>query len=336
MIGRLDLTGERLLTIKLGERKVSMQGISVVIPVYNRERHLKQAIQSVLDQEFSGTLEIIISDDGSTDRSIQIAESFGSVVKIIRKPKKCMSQGVAGARNRGIQVATQPYICFLDSDDFYLSGYINRMIEIMKSRQDIGFAFCRTKKLEEISGTRNFAPWTRKVVNSDDVKYLGLTRSKLIHIITLIVRTEVFQQIGMFNESYSNGEDGDFWIRLGENYSGIFSDFYGAVYRVNHSAEQLSKNSSHKIDDCALRVFSSALQRCRLLKTYDPYRHFLIKMKIFGIKYSRKYHLFYRAILIGLMITHPICSIRYIQNIMLTRHYSLHKTLVGVSNDCDD
>lgn len=87
-----------------------MIGISIIIPTYNREQFIREAIKSVIDQDYDGIIEIIISDDGSSDTTIKIAETFGAKVKVIRKPENCQSQGASGARNRGINASTQPYI----------------------------------------------------------------------------------------------------------------------------------------------------------------------------------------------------------------------------------
>ena len=64
-------------------------GISIIIPTYNRQKFVKEAIQSVLDQNYEGKLEIIISDDGSTDETLAIVESFGNKIKLLRKPESC-------------------------------------------------------------------------------------------------------------------------------------------------------------------------------------------------------------------------------------------------------
>src|SRR5690242_8516469 len=108
------------------------RGITVIIPTYNSEKFLKEAITSVLQQEYNEQIEIIISDDGSCDNSLSIASSFGKKVKILRKPQDCSSQGAAGARNRGIAAASQPFICFLDSDDFYLKGHLKSLSNLFK------------------------------------------------------------------------------------------------------------------------------------------------------------------------------------------------------------
>jgi len=294
------------------------RGVSVIIPVYNRENFLKESIQSVLTQKFSGTLEIIVSDDGSIDKSLQIAESFGPAVRVLRKPNNCLSQGASSARNRGIQAANQPFICFLDSDDFYLPGHLNRMVDLLESRQDICFAFSRMQDMREIDGIRHYSPWTRSVVTDRDVCYLGLTRPRLVSMNTLILRRRVFQEIGLFNESYSNGEDGDLWLRLSECYKGAFLDQFGAVCRSEHGSGQLSNNNEAIIRECALQVFSSALTRYKNQKKGDSYRLFLLKQKKAGIMYYKDYSWRYRMVLTSLMIRCPVCFVRFVYDYWLT------------------
>ena len=66
------------------------QGISVIIPTYNRDQFIGEAIESALNQKYNGKLEIIISDDGSTDKTLEIAGSYGKSVAILRKEKTCL------------------------------------------------------------------------------------------------------------------------------------------------------------------------------------------------------------------------------------------------------
>lgn len=89
------------------------KGISIIIPTFNREAFIGEAIQSILKQEYPYKIEIIISDDGSTDNTLSIAARYGQKRKILKKPDNCLSQGASGARNRGIAAATQPFLGFL-------------------------------------------------------------------------------------------------------------------------------------------------------------------------------------------------------------------------------
>jgi glycosyltransferase involved in cell wall biosynthesis len=258
-----------------------MKGISVIIPVYNREAFLEEAIQSVLDQNYEGDLEIIVSDDGSTDHSLEIASSFGNQVLLLRKPEGCMSQGVSGTRNRGIAAATQPYVAFLDSDDFYLPNHLNRMVAALESRQELGFVFSRTLQMKEEDGRKLFAPWTRTKVTKRDILYPVISGSYVVNTNAFLFRRAVFEMVGVFNESYTNYEDSDMWLRISEQYKGGFSDHNGAVYRIEHDLSQLTdKNNQDKIRRCSKCIYTDALVRCQLQSKRDSYRLFRLRLTL--------------------------------------------------------
>ena len=96
-------------------RDDSGPSISVVIPCCNAAAFLRATIASILGQTQS-VLEVIVVDDGSTDDSASIAESFGPPVRVIRQP----NQGESAARNRGIEAAVGEWVAFLDADDLWL------------------------------------------------------------------------------------------------------------------------------------------------------------------------------------------------------------------------
>ena len=257
----------------------NMKGISVIIPVYNREAFIREAIQSIFDQNYEGGLEIIVSDDGSTDRSLEIAASFGTQVKVILKPEGCASQGVSGARNRGIVAATHPYISFLDSDDFYLPGHLSRMVRVLESKMELGFVFSRILQLKEENGSRLFSPWTRVKLTKWDILYPVISGSNVVHTNAFLFKRDVFETVGFFNESYTNGEDGDMWMRVSEQYIGGFSDHYGAVYRIGHNYNQLTdKNNQDQIQRCFKGVYTDALVRCQSHSRMDRYRLFRLRL----------------------------------------------------------
>jgi glycosyltransferase involved in cell wall biosynthesis len=95
--------------------------VSVIIPVYNTERYLAQAIESVLGQSLPAA-EIIVVDDGSTDRSPEIARSYNAAVQVITQG----NQGAAAARNRGIEASQGSLLAFLDADDYWTSDKLER------------------------------------------------------------------------------------------------------------------------------------------------------------------------------------------------------------------
>jgi glycosyltransferase involved in cell wall biosynthesis len=286
------------------------RGITVIIPTYNSEKFLKEAITSVLQQEYNEQIEIIISDDGSCDNSLSIASSFGKKVKILRKPQDCSSQGAAGARNRGIAAASQPFICFLDSDDFYLKGHLKSLSNLFKRNPNIGFGFSRVLECKKINGETLYRQWTYPKVTKKDIRNPVVSRGHIVHTNSFMFRREVFEKTGVFNETYANGEDGDMWIRISELYKGSFANHYGTVYRSDHSDRQLTKNHEEKIMDASLSIFTNAENRYYQLNLKDSFRIFKIKQTILYIKYSdykRLYHFNY----IKLILKYPI-SVWYI------------------------
>ena len=283
------------------------RGVSVIIPVYNREKYIAQAIDSILNQNYSGILEIIVSDDGSTDQTIDIVNSFDdSRIKLLRKTN-CTKQGAAAARNRGLSIATQPYVCFLDSDDYQLPGFLNTMIEGLQQNVNCDFAFCRSlERIEHSTGTI-IVPWTKKFITSMDIKYIGLTSGKVINTNVFIFKKSIFDEIGIFNERYSNSEDIDLWIRIGEKYKCTFIDFVGAVRR-KHEGVQLTKNESNIVNSCAISIYEDALNR----KPKDSFRIYSLKFRILSHKreYKKKFKL---------IIVHPISALKHFLLILVNK-----------------
>ena len=107
-----------------------MPEVSIIIPVYNNEQYIEKCIQSVLNQTFEN-FEVIVINDGSTDKSGEILEKLNREdSRIILIEQK--NQGVAVARNRGMNKATGKYITFVDGDDYLKNDYIEKKTTILK------------------------------------------------------------------------------------------------------------------------------------------------------------------------------------------------------------
>jgi len=120
--------------------------ISVLMPVYNRQKYIKEAISSILNQTYKD-IQLLIYDDGSTDNTIQIIESIKSNrIKLI---KGLENKGVAFARNQLILNCTTKYACWMDSDDISIENRIERQIEQIK---DDTIVFCQWVWLKQVNG----------------------------------------------------------------------------------------------------------------------------------------------------------------------------------------
>ena len=104
--------------------------ISVVVPIYNVAEYLNECIDSILNQDYK-TTEILLIDDGSTDHSGKICDEYARKHRNIRVIHQ-KNAGLSAARNKGLSVAKGHYICFIDSDDYILPGYLSEMMKTIK------------------------------------------------------------------------------------------------------------------------------------------------------------------------------------------------------------
>ncbi len=188
----------------------STPGISVVIPVYNRPGLVVEALDSVLAQAWP-TLEVIVVDDGSTDgTAARVAAHPGradNIVRLIQQPNR----GESAARNAGIIAARQPFVAFLDSDDRWMPGKLAAQMEVFEQdpETDMVFSAYLDRRPTGLS-TVILSTWERSVNHTLD----RLLTGSCINTSTVVIRREVFNQVGLFDVSLRHCEDHDMWLRL--------------------------------------------------------------------------------------------------------------------------
>lgn len=158
-------------------------GISVIIPVYNANLYLREAIDSVLNQTVKPA-QFILVDDGSTDDSLEIARSYGNAVTVISQA----NGGTAAARNRGLAEATQPMIAFLDNDDRFMPHKLERQLDVLMNRPTALLCACRAR-----------AFWSSEVPESARQDVDLTPQFRLGQASTWLARRELFDLAGLFN-----------------------------------------------------------------------------------------------------------------------------------------
>src|SRR5437867_2556724 len=158
--------------------------VSVVIPVYNGERYLADAIQSVLDQTYEN-FEVIVVDDGSTDESAAVAKRFGEAIRYVHQA----NGGVSKARNTGIAEARGVYLAFLDQDDLWLPDKLSVQVAYLDSHPEVGAVYCQC----EVKGKG----WLRSSLYyaepvKDDV--LGIMSGTCLLMTASMIRKEVLRK----------------------------------------------------------------------------------------------------------------------------------------------
>ncbi len=219
--------------------------VSAIIPVYNGECYLAEAIASVLKQTYQ-PVEVIVVDDGSTDNSADIARSFPEV-RYIYQP----NQGVAVARNTGIAAASGEFIAFLDQDDLWTPNKLSLQVNYLLENPDIGYTLANMRAFLEPG--IEWPSWATK-------DYLSQETPAYI-VGSLVVRKSVLDKIGDFASHYKFGNDSDWFFRIRDADIPLTILPEVLLHKRIHS-----NNESHKVKAMTadlLQVVRASIQRKR-------------------------------------------------------------------------
>lgn len=186
--------------------------LSVIIPCYNHAAGLSTAIDSIRAQDWPN-VEIIIVDDGSTDRTQRLLmELAGSDLRSLRQA----NQGPAAARNAGIRAARGEWIAFLDADDYWLPGKLAEQFEMLARHPEARFSYGGVR-LRASDGSEQEV----KCDFGDRPLLLVLLEGSRLFTTTVIVRHDSLEETGLFHTELRTGEDWDLWLRLATHYPSV-------------------------------------------------------------------------------------------------------------------
>jgi hypothetical protein len=181
--------------------------ISIIIPVFNTERWVEDAIRSALQQTIA-QIEVVVVDDGSSDESLERALAFADErLTILSQPNR----GLSAARNAGILVASARLIGFLDGDDVWFTEKAERHLDLLERSPEIGLTFSWSAYLDD-EGEKTGQYLTSRC-HSPSAKDLT-RRNHVGNGSTSVVRRACFEQTGLFDEGMRSCEDLDMWIRI--------------------------------------------------------------------------------------------------------------------------
>ncbi len=189
---------------------------SVIVPLYNKEREVESTLRSVLAQTYQ-PLEIVVVDDGSTDRSAEIVESLGSpLIRLIRQS----NAGECAARNRAMSEARGEWFALLDADDEWKPEFLEEVAAMIEEWPDCGIYSTAFDIVSPTGRVRGNCPTERGVV--DNFWRESMTRYVTIPSATVLSRKAV-EQLGGFPEGMKMGGDQWMWIKLASYYGVCFS-----------------------------------------------------------------------------------------------------------------
>jgi glycosyltransferase involved in cell wall biosynthesis len=190
--------------------------VSVVIPTYNTGKYIVETVNSVLAQSYKDR-EILVVDDGSTDNTKEVLKPYMKQINYIYQENK----GRAGARNTAIKIAKGKYIAFLDSDDLWTAGKLEKQVAIMEQHQQIDFLFGDKQRFADNGTIIISSMFKEKGYNQEFFgdplyvrdPYVKLLMEPYVPTGTVIMKRECFDGSGLFDESIY-AEDWEFWLRI--------------------------------------------------------------------------------------------------------------------------
>ena len=205
--------------------------LSVVVPAYNRAWCLAEALDSVLAQDVAG-VELIVVDDGSTDGTAQMLAGYGEAIRVLRQENR----GVSAARNAGIAAAQAELLAFLDSDDVWLPGKLRAQVDFFAARPEA--LICQTEELWVKNG-RRVNPGRRHRKRGGMIFEASLELC-LVSPSAVMIRRELFERVGRFDEGLPACEDYDLWLRVSRRFPVHLIEAALIVKRGGHP-DQLSR-----------------------------------------------------------------------------------------------
>lgn len=257
--------------------------VSVIVPAYNAEKYVLEAIRSINDQNYK-PIEILLIDDGSTDGTVELVKQEAPHVRIIQQA----NAGASAARNTGLSQARGELIAFLDADDGWYPGKLLAQVDYLQQHPEVGVVFhewliwtpdengryVEPKRLSARDpeqtdghvasqfrlsrGTRFEIPVPGEIdPATSGWIYTLLLLQPIAHTSTVMMRSEVVREIGFFDTSLIAGEDYDYWLRVSRkfqihNLTGIYSFYRGVAGSLSNTP---------KADNFEYRVIRGAVDK---------------------------------------------------------------------------
>jgi glycosyltransferase involved in cell wall biosynthesis len=278
-----------------------MKKVSVIIPTFNRAGFLKNTVGSVLKQGYEN-IEIIIADDRSTDNTVEVVNEIRNEHPKIIYCRNSGVKGPSGARNTGLTRATGDYITFLDSDDVWLEGHLNKGLAILESYSRVDVIFSNYRVVEFPSGAFLFNFFDKKkilftlptVSLNDDVRLItgnlfeALIQENFFNLGGCIVSRPAVKGV-FFDERVTFAEDADFAIQMFKKNKACFAYRMEPVFVLYRHGGNLTetclKNGDNSFQDAHILLFTEYLSKY----AEGPRQKALLKEKISENMLGRSY-----------------------------------------------
>jgi glycosyltransferase involved in cell wall biosynthesis len=234
--------------------------ISCIVPVFNGENYLAEALESILAQTYR-PIEVIVVDDGSTDGTADVAARYGDRIRYVRQN----NGGPPTARNLGLSMATGEFVAFLDSDDLWHPEKLERQMACFETRPELDLCVTHLQRF-----------WIPQLEQEQkrfqDHRYAEVLPGYVTQ--TLLARRTLFDSVGCFDTSRRVGDPMDWFLRAGEMGAvmELLPDLlvYLRMHEKNLSVELHTRRMTASMQGAVLDVVKASLDRRRHHNKTDP------------------------------------------------------------------
>ena len=260
--------------------------VSIIIPAYNAEKYIQRALESALAQTYKD-IEIIVIDDGSTDKTAEIIKTYQDprIIYIFQK-----NQGQGPARNNGIKKSQGEYITFLDADDYYFPEKVEKQVRFLENHSEYQAVYCNALHFYSAHPLVFFKK--KHNYHSGDI-FKDLLESSYINLNTIMVSRQILDKAGLFNENRYCPEDWELWLKIsraGFQFGYLDEDLVKVEIRPDSNTtmaiQWILKNNALKMFE---NIFSSMNHEEKVLyKTEEILRKMRFKLAVACLVGGRK------------------------------------------------
>lgn len=282
----------------MSKKNKSLPLITIIVPAYNHDKYIEKCIDSIIEQTYQN-IEIIIINDGSTDKTIDKIGSYAHHEKVVVINQN--NKGLCKTLNIGLSLAKGDYISILASDDYLITNKLEKQVAFLENNEEYGMCCA---KAYEVDNTGKKLGVVGSVADASELSFRNLLEGNKIAALTVLIKSSVLKEIGGFDESLYM-EDWDMWLRISHKYKIGFLNEFVAYYRSHETNISSKVNLMEKCKVETIKKWSSinnypVVYKRQVLKSFNELAG---KDKYNSIKFLKRvipfwYHLhFYRGLL---------------------------------------
>ena len=255
--------------------------VSVVMSVYNGEKYLREAVESILNQTFKD-FEFIIVNDGSTDKTEEILESY-----VVDERVKIISQenlGLTKSLNKAIRFSKGEYIARMDADDISHPNRLELQTAFLDQFNDVAIVGTACYQIDEDG---NLIKTVQKPIQDDEIKANIFMESPFIHG-AVMCRRKSLEKIGWYREKFKYSQDYDLWLRAAENFR--LHNLPTILYKLRMGQDRITVKNSTDEQFYTLLALEDALNRRRenCVERFKKSQDFAVLYYRLGREYFRR------------------------------------------------